>query len=141
MIGAESSTAALGRKAKGMRKNSRGVNKYRVRTGLMASDDSFCMMGAFEIPMKSGKKAFVISSDGSGEGMGWEHVSVSLPNRCPDWNEMCFIKNLFWEEDEVVIQLHPAKSEYVNNHHFCLHLWRSIEAEQPVPPRILVGLK
>ena len=39
---------------------------------------------------------------------GWEHVSVSLPgqSRCPRWDEMCFIKDLFWAEDECVVQYH-----------------------------------
>jgi hypothetical protein len=45
----------------------------------------------------------VIASDGK----GWEHISVSLPNRCPNWREMCFIKSLFWDEEDVVIQYHP----------------------------------
>lgn len=55
---------------------------------------------------------------------GWEHVSVSLGNRCPTWDEMCFVKNLFWDEEDMVIQFHPAKSEYINLHPYALHLWR-----------------
>jgi hypothetical protein len=55
---------------------------------------------------------------------GWEHVSVSLGNRCPTWDEMCFVKGLFWDDEDVAIQFHPAKSEYVNFHPFALHLWR-----------------
>lgn len=31
-------------------------------------------------------------------------------------------------------QLHPAKSEYVNIHPYCLHLWRPLEREIPMPP-------
>ena len=58
----------------------------------------------------------VIASD----GMSWEHVSVSFPNRCPNWREMCFIKSLFWDDEDVVVQYHPAKSAYVNVHDHCL---------------------
>ena len=29
------------------------------------------------------------------DGLGWDHVSVSLADRCPTWAEMCFIKDLF----------------------------------------------
>lgn len=54
----------------------------------------------------------------------WEHVSVSLHTRCPNWREMCFVKDLFWDEEEEVIQLHPKKSQYVNVHEFCLHMWK-----------------
>ncbi|MCR4532718.1 hypothetical protein NUV62_17465 [Acinetobacter venetianus] len=71
--------------------------------------------------------------------MGWEHVSVSLPARCPTWEEMCFIKSLFWGEDDCVIQYHPPKSDYVNNHQYCLHMWRPIEQSLPTPPSFMVG--
>lgn len=121
-----------------MRNSSDHINKFRVKYGIYASPDKFIMTGAFEIPMKTtGKTAMVISSD----GLGWEHVSVSLPNRCPNWEEMCYIKDLFWQEDEVVIQIHPAKKDYINNHPFCLHLWRPIDREIPLPESVLVGEK
>ncbi|WP_456813633.1 MULTISPECIES: DUF7694 domain-containing protein [unclassified Bradyrhizobium] len=45
----------------------------------------------------------------------WEHVAVSTPRRCPNWEEMCFVKDLFWNEEECVMQLHPPHSQYVNN--------------------------
>lgn len=75
------------------------------------------------------------------DGMGWEHVSVSLPDRCPSWNEMCAIKDLFWDWDDWVVQFHPASSEYINNHPFCLHLWRPTEVEFPKPGVWMVGVK
>jgi hypothetical protein len=77
----------------------------------------------------------VIASDGG----DWEHVSVSLPTRCPTWDEMCFIKNLFWDEEDTVIQYHPSKKNYVNNHPYCLHLWRPTNLIIPTPPTIFVG--
>ena len=54
---------------------------------------------------------------------------------------MCEIKSMFFEDDEVVMQLHPKKTEYVNNHNYCLHLWKPIGKEIPTPPSILVGIK
>ena len=54
---------------------------------------------------------------------------------------MCFVKNLFWGEDETVVQFHPPKSEYVNNHPYCLHLWRNTRTGYKLPPSILVGIK
>ena len=32
-------------------------------------------------------------------GGGWEHVSVSLARRCPTWEEMCMVKDIFWGEE------------------------------------------
>jgi hypothetical protein len=63
------------------------------------------------------------------DGMGWDHVSVSLATRCPTWEEMCWVKDVFFDDHEVVMQLHPAKSNYVNQHPFCLHLWRPQSTE------------
>lgn len=71
-------------------------------------------------------------------GMGWEHVSVSYPNRTPTWDEMCRVKDIFWNEEECVVQYHPPKSEYVNFHPYCLHLWRRIGEEYPMPPKNFV---
>ena len=76
------------------------------------------------------------------DGLGWEHVSVSLSvKRCTDWEEMCMIKDLFWDEDDCVVQFHPPKSEYVNYHKYCLHLWRPIHQKIPIPESIMIGPK
>lgn len=74
-------------------------------------------------------------------GLGWDHVSVSLRFRCPTWDEMSYVKDLFWKGEEPVIQVHPAKTEHVNIHPFCLHLWKPNEegASILLPPSILVG--
>ncbi len=89
---------------------------------------------------KAGKAfASVIWSNGG----GWDHVSIAPYNRriTPDWNDMCRLKDMFFREDEVVIQYHPAKSEYVNNVPNCLHLWKSQKQDMPTPPSIMVGVK
>jgi hypothetical protein len=70
---------------------------------------------------------------------GWEHVSVSVDGRVPNWQEMCFVKNLFWSDEECVVQFHPPKSEYVNLHPYCLHLWKPLERDVLLPPSLLVG--
>jgi len=78
-------------------------------------------------------------------GSGWDHVSISITKkqkkgkpRCPNWEEMCYVKDLFFEETEVVIQYHPAKKDYVNLHPYVLHLWKPHEYELPTPPISLV---
>lgn len=74
-------------------------------------------------------------------GAGFEHCSVSMPTRCPSWEQMCAIKDAFWNDDEVCMQLHPAKKDYVNNHPYCLHIWKPINEKIPLPPTIMVGIK
>ena len=116
------------------------LDKYRVDLrhvyGTMGDGGN----GAFKV-FVHGKSFNVIASNGG----GWEHVSVSpgSPNRkkCATWEEMCAIKDMFFEPEETVVQYHPPKSDYVNNHPYCLHLWRPIGQEVPRPPAIFVGLK
>jgi hypothetical protein len=87
-----------------------------------------------------------IVSDGSDwhdsglPGVPWEHVSVSTFQRCPTWEEMCFVKEIFWDPEDTVMQLHPPRSEWVNNMPYCLHLWRPVGLEIPRPPNITVGI-
>ena len=71
-------------------------------------------------------------------GYGWEHISVSSEKFTPGWEVMCRIKNMFFNDDEVVMQLHPAKKDYINNCTTCLHLWRPLEQAIPLPPKEFV---
>lgn len=78
------------------------------------------------------------------DGMGWQHVSVSYPaspKKAPSWEIMCQVKDLFWEAEDAVIQIHPPRSQWVNNHPGCLHLWRCTDGrEQPLPITQLIGV-
>ena len=71
---------------------------------------------------------------------GWEHVSIAPYDKkiTPSWNDMCKLKNMFWSEDEAVVQIHPRKQDYVNAAKNCLHLWKPIEQELPLPPKEFV---
>lgn len=104
--------------------------KFRVRQGRMSSTEENGNNGAFVVPLNFGQRVNVIASDGE----GWEHVSVSRTDRVPTWDEMCQVKDIFWDDNDTVVQYHPAKCNYVNNHPNCLHLWRFAGAEFPTPP-------
>lgn len=112
----------------------------RVRQGHYGSTTREGLMGAFSIMGPKGAQLLIVSS-GSDSETGWEHVSVSCANRTPNWAEMCFVKDLFWGEEETVLQYHPPRSTYVNCHPLCLHLWRPLDAAIPMPPPMLVGPK
>ena len=76
-------------------------------------------------------------------GGGWDHVSVAPKKKrvTPDWDSMCLLKDIFFKEDEAVIQIHPPKNQYVNNMPNCLHLWRWNEGEMILPPSFMVGMR
>jgi len=119
------------------------LNRHRVRTGRMGSDDSEGRNGMFVF--RTGKIDLIcICSDGYGDVCDWEHVSarargLDLKERVPTWEEMCMLKDLFFEPEECVVQFHPPHSEYVNCHKHVLHLWRHKHVEIPRPPPELVG--
>ena len=112
--------------------------EYRIRTGQYGSNYTYGNNGAFEINRGSAKFCIIAS-----DGMGREHISVHCIKQgkdwTPTWSEMCFIKGLFWDEEDCVIQFHPAKSEYVNVHKHTLHLWRPTNQVIPIPDKIMVG--
>lgn len=75
---------------------------------------------------------------------GWEHVAVSpQPQRgkVPEWDVMCKIKEIFWDDEECCIEFHPRKSQYINNNETCLHIWKPIGIELPEPDTLLIGFK
>ncbi len=111
--------------------------RYRIGTGPLASTRSDGNNGAFLVPASSSVTLNVIASDDG----GWEHCSVTVAAtpRCPTWEEMTWVRDLFWSRHVTVVQFHPPASEYVNAHPFCLHLWRQPGVEVVRPPARLVG--
>lgn len=108
------------------------LNDYRLKPVRTGED------GGAAIIKYKGLKGTVIWSNGG----GWEHVSFNpWTGKTPSWEDMCLIKDIFFEPEEVAIQIHPARSQYVSNLNHCLHLWRCTSAEQPLPPSIMVGIR
>jgi hypothetical protein len=91
--------------------------------------------GAFDVPSPIDKAPMLAIAS---SGYGWDHISVSRANRCPNWPEMEFVRRMFFKDDETVMQLHVPESEHVNLHPNCLHLWRSQTQPIPVPPKWMV---
>lgn len=125
------------------------LNDHRVRVATptihpqYCSDDSYGFNGMFRLP-KDGEIIRCVASDGKDfddARFKWQHVSVSVEGdkRPPRWSVMCWIKDLFWDDEDWVVQFHPAKSEYVNFHPACLHLWRPLVEKLPTPLAIMVG--
>jgi hypothetical protein len=112
------------------------LERYRVTIPGFANgpNEPIETNGAFLIPYRGRKFKVIVSTDG-----GWDHVSISLPFRCPTWDEMAHFKALFFEPHETVVQFHPDKKAYVNFHPNCLHLWRNQAEGHTLPPAWMVG--
>ena len=113
------------------------IENYRQNHPTLGGSDPGVNWGYFE----RGVLRIISSGDcnGNPESKGWEHVSVSCTNRCPTWEEMCKVKDMFWRDDETVIEFHPRKESYVKAHPYCLHLWKMAETEYLLPPKELLA--
>jgi hypothetical protein len=117
-------------------RNLHELDAYRVSAKATHGWDGDGTCGAFRLPSPiDGQPLGVIASSED----GWDHVSVSRSNRCPNWPEMDFIKRRFFRDDEVAMQLHVPVTDHINTHPYCLHLWRSQTGEIPRPPGWMVG--
>lgn len=113
-------------------RNLHTLDQYRIT--IPGAGLGNAVAGAFDIPA-TGVTLRVIAS----AVLGWDHVSVSTKRRCPNWPEMSRIKEMFFEPDETAMQLHVPAAEHVNNHPYCLHLWRPHHGTIPRPPAAFVG--
>jgi dCTP deaminase len=109
------------------------IDKFRDRSpAIMAVFGSVggATEGAFLVPSPiDGAPIRVIASVAG----GWDHVSASRANRCPNWPEMSHLHRLFFG-DEPAMQLHVPSADHINIHPNTLHLWRPHRADIPMPP-------
>lgn len=115
------------------------VEHWRITSGRLASDASAGRNGAFSLPHRRDAESryAVIVSDGG----GWDHVSVHVmrmtaedsENRTPEWEDMAYLKQVFFLSSECVVQFHPATERYINQHPHTLHLWRPQNVNLPQP--------
>ena len=130
------------------------LEKGRVRSGPWATTSEWGLSGVFVLQAPSGAELWIGGHTGDGNMLavdhpsgerqvfsastGWEHVSVQTDHRTPTWEEMCFVKGLFWKDEECVVEYHPPLSQYVKYSPHCLHLWRPKHVTIPSPSVSLV---
>jgi len=104
-------------------KNLHELDKFREKHPYWPQTDK---AGAFRVYVNGRSFQVLASVDDVGRDGLWEHISVTPRNqkRCPTWEEMVAIKDIFFDTEEEAVQFHPKRSEYVNNHEYCLHIWR-----------------
>lgn len=74
----------------------------------------------------------IISGGSEQDGRRWLHVSCATPTRLPSWAQVTQVKEMFIGAEKKAIQVLPPKSEYVNIHPYCLHLWHCVDGD-PLP--------
>ncbi len=125
-----------------MKKDWSHLDKFRQQEAPYLSPER-STFGSFLIP-RQGTHLRVIACDASDPNYPWEHVSCHAydpffrKQRTPNWDEMCYLKSLFWDDTECVVQFHPATTDHICIHDHVLHLWKPINETIPMPPKICV---
>lgn len=98
--------------------------QYRIQSGPLASSEKDGNNGRFSVK-RNGFQYNIIATDVGEDEHVSVHITVGKKQKTPTWEQMCFVKSLFWGKEDTVVQYHPAESEYVNLHEHVLHLWRT----------------
>ncbi len=98
--------------------------------------------GTFKVFVNGRSFKVIASVDYCGVSGMMEHISVSPNNqkRCPTWEEMAAIKDMFFLPEEECVQFFPKHSEYFNIHEFCLHIWRPVNGYMKQPKTMEGGM-
>lgn len=59
----------------------------------------------------------------------WYHVSFSLKDKIPSYEQTIFVRQALFGPDLKVIQVFPPLEEHYNLHPNCLHLWACLEGD------------
>lgn len=91
---------------------------------------------AVDVHLRGGKVFLCLFGD---DEEGWEHVSVSPKGSkyerdqpTPTWDEMCQVKRIFWNDNELVVQIHPEENQYlhgIGGDTNILHLWKPKDSD------------
>lgn len=74
------------------------------------------------VKQREGDLRVVIDCDRKDDGQEWIHVSYSCESRVPSHADTVLVKETFIG-DRYAYAVFPPKSNYVNIHPNCLHLW------------------
>jgi hypothetical protein len=58
-----------------------------------------------------------------GQENGLWHISIANQKRYPSWDELKFVRYRFCPDDITMVMILPPKSDYVDLHKWCFHLW------------------
>lgn len=82
--------------------------------------------------MREDGLSVIMSGAIADDGKRWLHVSASRARRLPSWGDMRHVKAVFLGDEVTAIQVFVPKSQWVNLHPYCLHLWHCLDGD-PLP--------
>lgn len=104
---------------------------------IKAQEDEFNR--AWRMKQGAGKGLLVLASVATYGLHAWYHVSFSRRDKVPSYDEILWVREHFFSPDMKAIQVFPKKSNHVNFHPNCLHLWANLCVD-PLPNFDVLGL-
>jgi len=71
----------------------------------------------------------IVSQGVEADGRLWAHFSIAHPLRLPTWDELITAKEQFLGAESRAIQVLAPRSEWVNIHPNCLHLFVCLDGD------------
>lgn len=87
----------------------------------------------YALAEKNGGLRVIFDEEIKSDGKLWRHVSYSRKDWTPDHVDTIKIKAAFIG-DRYAYAVFPPKSQYVNIHPYCLHLWSCMEGDGRILP-------
>lgn len=87
---------------------------------------------SYVVTTERGWMTVIASACQESDGKRWVHLSCAYPSRLPTWTELTMIRDVLLGAHAKTIQVLAPKSEHVNIHPYCLHLWHCLDGD-PLP--------
>lgn len=100
-------------------------NYIMLAMGATSSEYCPCFMRADGLTV-------ILTYQSEQDGKKWIHTSISRKDRVPSYYELCDVKRDFLGDDSLSLMVFVPKSEHVNIHPHCLHLWTCTDG-RPTP--------
>jgi hypothetical protein len=113
---------------------------FKARNGACSAYTATRNIGGGGVGTKSrAVKMYVLAGTCVKDNKLWYHVSFSRLDRImPTYQDLTWIKQVFFGDEFWAIQVFPKKEHYVSDHNTTLHLWHCLE-EFPLPDFRMFG--
>lgn len=78
------------------------------------------------------RESVIITAGRHLDGKRWLHFSMAHPSRMPHYTELANYKDVFLGREVKAVMVLPPRSQHVNIHTYCLHLFVCLDAD-PLP--------
>lgn len=90
----------------------------------------------FSVSAHTVRHSIIFSGEDKSDGKRWLHLSIATyppgTGNIPSYHLLCEMKDLFIGPNRDAYMVFPRKSEHVNIHPECLHLWAPV-GHKPLP--------